>query len=187
MRGARRRVRRPGLALALALAACGTPAVHEQHDASADFRLYQAFDWLPQAPEPAAELAVGDARIPERVRAAIGRTLVLFGYRKVEGAMPDFYVTFHVVPDEGLDLGSANAYYGTGSWGVWKGVAFEPEVDGYEPGTLVVDVADARQKQLVWRGVGRLELNADRSFAEQTHAIDQVVYEILLQFPPRRR
>lgn len=54
----------------------------------------------------------------------------------------------------------------------------------YDEGTLIIDVSDARKKELVWRGVGSGRLRKETTPEQMTQDIDLAVAEILAQFPP---
>lgn len=106
------------------------------------------FDW-----DASDTLPVGDPRledneiVEERVRDAIERELNRRGIRRVENA-PDLLVHFHgAVRDRVQVVESDRARgYQTSQYGD------DVEVFQYEEGTLVVDVADARTRKVIWRG-----------------------------------
>ena len=62
----------------------------------------------------------------------------------------------------------------------------ETRVAEYEQGTIVIDIADAREKELVWRGVakGRISKTSPGP-AEQRELFFQSARETLAEFPPR--
>ena len=80
--------------------------------------------------------------------------------------------------------GNSNAgYYGGRGWTM---SVPETRVTEYEQGTFVIDIADAREKELVWRGIARGRVSkTPPGPAEQREQFFQVASEILVEFPPR--
>ena len=60
----------------------------------------------------------------------------------------------------------------------------ETRVRQYEEGTLVIDVADAREKELTWRGVGKGRLSRNPTPEQITADVDTAVEQIPSRFPP---
>jgi hypothetical protein len=58
-------------------------------------------------------------------------------------------------------------------------MASRPMLHLYELGTLVLDVAEPRERQLVWRGIGTRKVRT--SFKRRA---EEVVAEIFEAFPP---
>jgi len=174
--------RLPVLLLAAALAACASVQVDVDYDPDEDFSRYRSFAWFPRAQPVTGDYRVDNPFIERRIRAAVERTLGERGYLKVEDRAPDFYVVYHLQIEERIDIRTVNRgyvdYYGY--YVAWP----ETRVTHYDEGTLVIDVADAREKQLVWRGVGVGRVRR-RPTPEQTTAdIDATVAQILARFPP---
>ena len=75
----------------------------------------------------------------------------------------------------------------TQRWFPGGGVAYSRGFQtSYYPGTLIVDVADARSNELIWRGVARSVFEDEQSQAERSVALNQAVTRLLAQFPPSR-
>jgi hypothetical protein len=127
---------------------------------------------------------VGPALKDAAQRAMTGR-----GY--VEVADPkgaDMVVRIHsrIVPKtEVTDWGFTPTY---SRYGWYRSFPYETfgrrrvEVDNYNEGTLIVEVYDARTREMVWVGwiTGRKEEREDKSLAAATQALN----EILAAFPP---
>ncbi len=81
-----------------------------------------------------------------------------------------------------------DAFYGY-PWGPFYGpsVAAVPEtyVREYEEGSLILDVVDAKAKQLVWRGTAEAELSDNPSASDTRQRIDEAVGQVLSRFPPK--
>jgi hypothetical protein len=168
--------------LAVAFCACGTVSVHTDWDQGHDFSGWQTFAWMPEGTEPKGRRPVDNPLIDERVRAAVERTLAAKGYRQVKRGTPDFYVGSAIYVQQKLDVYTINHYYG---WGYRWGVGFpETRVAEYDEGELVIDVADAKVRKLVWRGSGSKRIDPDPSPERVTENVNRAVEEILADFPP---
>ena len=103
--------------------------------------------------------------------------------------MPDFYVGFHLSLESRLDVRTINGHYGYGGYGRhgrWGTVGYpETRVRQYEQGTLIIDVADATHKKLVWRGWASDRLTRNPSQEDSERRVREVVAKVMEQFPPR--
>ena len=177
--------RMPLLALlAGASLACATVRVTVDYDPNEDFSSYRTFAWFPIV-RPSSDPEVASPLVDARIRAAVARELEAKGYRQVIDRTPDFYVTWHVSVEDKLDVYTVDRGY-VGSWGYVVSIP-ETRVRQYEEGTLLIDVADAREKQLVWRGVGKGRLRRQPTPEQLTADVDGAVAEILERFPPEPR
>ena len=52
-------------------------------------------------------------------------------------------------------------------------------------GTLVIDIADARKAQLVWRGMGVKEVNTQNNPEKRDKSINNAVQKIFKNYPPK--
>jgi hypothetical protein len=165
------------LTLGLGLLACGTATrVNYDYDQSYDFTGLKRWDWMADPAQGGAAAVARSPLVDARIRAAIERELAAKGYARDEGAGDvDFHVAFLGGTDEKVDL--TTTYYGY-RWRVPV-----TEARQYTEGTLIVDVVDAERNELVWRGTGAAEVHAGDP-DEVTKQVDQVVMEILKDFPP---
>jgi len=129
-----------------------------QWDKDYDFSKVKTFMWQqPSAPSLADE----DPFMHKFIEQSIETELQNVGFTETT-ENPDVYVTYHGSVNTEVELRSSSfgfsvGSYGMGPWGGVSGVAAGPthttthEVQT-KKGTLVVDVVDAKEKQLVWRG-----------------------------------
>ena len=107
-------------------------------DPSAPFAVYRTYAWTQGTPLPTP---LGERRF----HFAVDAQLAARGLAKVTAA-PDVFAATHVMSQARTHL-IANGF----GWGNGADTA---SLESYGPGTLVVDLYDARTRQLVWRGVG---------------------------------
>jgi hypothetical protein len=134
---------------------------------------------------------VGQQLIDDRIVAAIDKELAAKGLTKSE-ANPDLVVVYHVAFDKEKDISTYSSGYGGGygpygyGWGGgWGGSTTNTTVRDILVGTLVIDMADASKKQVVWRGMGVKEVNTTANPDKRDKSINEAVKKILKNFPPK--
>ncbi len=173
------------LLLMLLASACSSVTVNFDYDPEEDYSVLQSYAWLPE------ESAISDTRtnndlVANRIRGAMESTLAARGYTKSDGT-PDFYITYHILTDKKLQARTINSYYGHYGYGYGYGVGMgggDTYITEYEVGTLVIDIADAKKKELIWRGNGSSRLSSSPTPEKTTKLINEVVTAILEKFPP---
>ncbi len=115
------------------------------------------------------------------------------GFRKVS-SNPDFLVAYHVSLDKRRSVQTLNNYYGYGpGWGYGYGAAYRPGywagapetyVYEYEEGTLIVDIVDPRNKELMWRGSAQDEVHFTSTPEKEETQLKEAVQRMLENFPP---
>lgn len=95
---------------------------------------------------------------------------------------PDFLVRYHLgtqekVQTEVVRNGFPGFMYRRGGWGYWRGGWAGRTVfrTPYDESTLVVDIVDARTKELVWRGYDKQTIDADKSDKTLSSAAAKVI------------
>lgn len=175
------------------LCACSTVRVRQDYDPNEDFSRLRRYAWYPAQPRPTGDLRLDNPLLHGRIQSAVDRWLAARGYRLIETPDPDFYVNFHLSMQSKLDVRTIDhGYYAGGPYGGrWGGVGWagpgwtETYAVQYDEGTLAIDVIDARQRKLVWRGFGTGRLREQPKPEEARERVDRAVAEILEQFPPR--
>ncbi|WP_210513687.1 DUF4136 domain-containing protein [Hymenobacter terricola] len=158
--------------------------VTNDFDHAVNFRAYKTWAWYPQQPRDAES---GPAKgyesfLDKRMRAAVTTEMTQKGLTEVTTA-PDIYIAYSArVEDKqqvspyynglGYPYGYGYGYYGRN---------YSP-VTQYKAGTVVIDVIDARRKELAWRGTGQAQVNQNTIDEAETH---RIVNGILSTYPPQ--
>lgn len=175
-------------ALLLGPSGCTTAArvgVTNDFDHAVNFRAFKTWAWYPQQPRDAEN---GPAKgyesfLDKRMRASVASEMTQKGLTEVTTA-PDIYVAYSArVEDKqqvspyyngmGYPYGYGYGYYGRG--------AYSP-VTQYKAGTVVIDIIDAKRKELAWRGTGQAQVNQNTIDEAETH---RIVNGILSTYPPQ--
>ncbi|MBF9239188.1 DUF4136 domain-containing protein, partial [Hymenobacter sp. BT683] len=175
------------LALLLGTSGCATSSrvgVTNDFDHSVNFLAFKTWAWYPQQP---TDTEGGPAKgyesfLDKRMRAAVSAEMVRKGLTEVTTA-PDIYVAYSArVEDKqqvspyynglGYPYGYGYGYYGRG---------MQP-ITQYKAGTVVIDIIDARRKELAWRGTGQAQV--DQNSINEAETL-RIVNGILGTYPPQ--
>ena len=131
---------------------------------------------------------VNDPLVHNRIVAAIEAEMVAKGLSKND-AMPDVVVVYHIAFDKKQDITTfSSGYGGYGPYGYGWGGGWgttDVRVNEILVGTLVVDVAEAPKKAIVWRGMGVKEVDVQAKAEKRDKNIASAVKKILKDFPPK--
>ena len=174
-------------ALLLGVSSCSTASrvgVTNDFDHAVNFRAFKTWAWYPQQP---SDTEGGPAKgyesfLDKRMRASVSAEMARKGLTEVEQS-PDIYVAYSArVEDKqqvspyynglGYPYGYGYGYYGRG---------MQP-VSQYKAGTVVIDIIDARRKELAWRGTGQAQV--DQNTINEAETV-RIVNGILSTYPPQ--
>ena len=175
------------LVLLLGPSGCTTASrvgVTNDFDHAVNFRAFKTWSWYPQQPKDAeGGPAKGyESFLDKRMRASVASEMNQKGLTEVTTA-PDIYVAYSARVEEkqqvspyynglGYPYGYGYGYYGRGM----------QSVSQYKAGTVVIDIIDARRKELAWRGTGQAQVNQNTIDEVETH---RIVNGILSTYPPQ--
>ena len=173
-----------GLAALLVMAGCSSTTVHVDYDRNVNPRNYKTFGWA-EAPT-GDDLSEANPLLHKRIVSYIQAKLEASGLT-YDQKNPDLWVTYYVATREELSLSTTTLGYGYGpgwAWDpYWYGAwGYGPattsvNVTTYTQGTLVIDIWDAKKKQLVWRGTleGTVPENPEKVPRMIFDGIDKIV------------
>ena len=116
-----------------------------------DWSKYHTYSWGEGTPAQNPLMA-------QRIIAGIDAQLSAKGLSQVN-ADPDLVVMYHVATDQQKTINWQN-YGGWGRFGGMGGMG-SAQVNTVVTGQLIVDVADAKAKQFLWRGIGTDSVSND--------------------------
>lgn len=173
----------------LALAACAGSRVATDYDGSARFDTLRTFAWLDPVVEDVEDPVLDSQLLTRKVERSVADALLQRGYTRTDSAAEaDFLVTYHTASRERLrDRGGFSIGLGIGRpWrhgygSMYMGDSYFPRIEGYQEGTLIIDILDAGSRDLLWRGWVRNTVDT-RNYTDE--AIAAAVNEIIAEFPP---
>jgi hypothetical protein len=172
------------------LAACQNIGPDADYDPNRDYASYRSWTWQ----EPAVQYQPADPHmksdlIEQRVREAVAGQLDQRGLRPAAaGTAADLKVQVWLITEEReqeVSTGFGGAW-GDPWHGYWGGPGFsETRTYHYRVRTLQIDLHDARDGKLVWRGSAEDTLNERaRSPQQRTESIQRSAARALNNFPP---
>jgi hypothetical protein len=165
-----------GIALLFATAS-SAQQVKTDYDRSADFGQYKTYSW--------EKVQTQDPLWVDRIKDAVNETLSAKGWTQVESGGQVAIIAMAMTKNQQ----TLNTFYDGfgGGWG-WRrfgGGGFgdaTTTTENYKVGTLVVDLFDAKSKNLIWRGSASDTLS-DKS-ENNIKNLDKGVQKMFDHFPP---
>ena len=152
--------------------------VKTDFDHSATFGQYKTYSW--------EKVQTRDPLLVDRIKDAVNGALTAKGWAQVESGGDVCVVAVEITQNQQ----TLNTFYdGFGGGWRWRGGgAFgdaTTTTETYQVGTLVVDLFDAKAKNLIWRGSSSdtLSNNPDKN----TKNLDKGVQKMFAHFPPEAR
>lgn len=164
---------------------CSSMSTTMDYDPDTDFSQYKSYSWY-AGEMPADDALAKNPLAQKRVIASIDKYLTSNGYKSVDSGA-DFVIIVHAGTKEKMQInnygygGYGYGRYGS-AWGHGYGGMTQTDVSYYDETTVVIDIADAGKKELVWRGTGTGIIRGKLTDEER----DAVVAKILAEFPPKK-
>lgn len=168
----------PALLLVFLLGSCTSVRVVTDYDREANFGNYNKFAFF----KPGIDKAEISDLDKKRILRAIDNELSSKGFNKSEE--PDILVSIFTKERERVDVYNNNFGFGWGWNPWWYGGFGGNTVSRSTEGSLYIDLIDAKTNELVWQGVGSARLITSGSIEKKEERIREIVYEILLRYPP---
>jgi hypothetical protein len=159
------------------LVGCSTLRTTVDYDRSANFSNYHTFAVKDVRPAK-------DELMARRIRTTLEAALSAKGLREDE-ANPDLLVVPHVRFNHETQITTYDTGWGYG-WR-WRRGGFGTSVSTVEKipvGTLIVDLVDARAREMVWRGTATDTLKPKSTPQEKEKSLAKAVAEMFRGFPP---
>jgi Domain of unknown function (DUF4136) len=166
------------LALAFAVLPVGAQKARVDFDHGCRFSHYKTFGWALSPEEQSSDAFFPNQLMRERIVSFIEEALATKGFKRVESGA-DLLVSYQFkVTEEPM-----YTTYGDGwGWGWGSGISTTTTQMIYH-GTLVVDMTDAHQKQLVFQGVSTQTISSKPT--KNTKKLAKAVEEIFEKYPPQ--
>jgi len=168
-----------GVGLVLAMLACTvTPAqdVTSNSMPGADFSKYHTYKWVP------IEGAVQPNQIVDaQIKQSIDSQLATKRLTKTDGEKADLLIGYQVSIDQEKQWNA----YGMGGGPRWGGGMATAQQSTISIGTLVLDMYDPSNKQLVWTGRVSKALDPSANQGKKQKDLDKAMQKLLKAFPPK--
>lgn len=166
--------------LLLIISACSTIEVSKSYDTTYDFSKLKTYDWIPVENKKHALVA-------KQLQNELKNQLAAKGFRH-DDAKPDLLIALHGGTEEIVSIRNNYRGYHYGNWyGGSRGSLHQGggiDVYEYEEGTLILDIIDAKSKELVFRSITTKEISKNPSMEKRLKNIKNVIMKAIKSFPP---
>jgi hypothetical protein len=176
-------MKRAGATLAilalLAAAACSTLETTADWDRTTDFAKYRTWTWKDDD-------SIKNDILAKRIQAGVTAELNKKGLSPTDDN-PDLWAVAHARLSKQTRVDYYNSGWGYGWYGGYYGGGMTMStatVREIPVGTLIVDLVDAKQKKLVWRGIAQDTLKPERSSEEKQKALSEALAKLFENYPP---
>lgn len=167
-------------AAVLLLMGCSSVSVTTDYDHEANFAVYKTFDWMTVSQDVVSanvqSTMFQNSLLDKRVKSSVNTQLTAKGLTQ-SATNPDLYLMYHTGTQQKVSV--TDYGYGYGRWGGGT------DVHQYTQGTMIVDIVDAKTKQLVWRGAASGALADQPDPATAAEKIDGIVQQMFQNYPPK--
>jgi len=154
----------------------------------ADFSAYRTYQLTEEPPTEEIDRVVFDDIVVARIRQAIDSVLAGKGYSEAREA-PDLLVSWHGGVDARAKYTGVGGRYGLPPYGSpYPGFGYPASgrVGAWDQGTVLIEVVDAKDGDLVWRGLGQTTLYAESDAAKRQALTSKSIAKIMQDFPPAK-
>lgn len=163
--------------LSMILISCSSMKVMVKYDDEVNFEDYKTYKFV--QPKHRQKQSVKDPFFKKETIAEIRPLMEAKGFQEAETIEEaDLLLHFYAYVKNQSDYMPPT--YHRGRWGRVHRVS-PGHVVHYKTGTLVIDMVDAKQKELVWQGVGKGVLDRYNPATDLVKAVN----EVLKAFPPK--
>lgn len=165
------------LSTILIAVSCSSTSARFDYERGVDFSTFKTFGFFPIPQDmKTSELVL------KRIGDAIAKDLTAKGLTETQDN-PDLLIAAHTGVKDKVQVSSYGygyaPYYHRGYWG-----ASQTTVHQYEEGTLIIDIVDNAEDELIWRGEATKALPSNPTAEKIDKIIDEVVSKALSNYPP---
>ncbi|MCI0348851.1 MAG: DUF4136 domain-containing protein [Acidobacteriales bacterium] len=164
---------------ALISSALWAQKVEVGYDKQADFSQFKTYAWMPR------QVPVARPILAAHITGTTDEEFAKKGLQKVD-SNPDLLITqYGGVDPEGGVVATDPTYlaYGGTPPPVWTG-AIPAVATQAQEGYLTMDVVDAKNKQLLWRGKVKVKLDYEHK-EKALNQVEKAVAKLLAKYPPK--
>jgi len=165
---------------ALVLFSACSPGINvsTDYDIATNFRQFKTYGWYQEKSKAKDDTVGYDTFFDKRMKRAIETQLTTQGLT-YSNANPDVLINYRAGFSNEQRVQSNYPFrYGYGYGYPFGGSG----VQQYKEGTITIDLVDPKRNELLWRGVGEMEVDNRNISEEKVHA---AVTNILREYPPR--
>lgn len=182
------------LTIAFTTVGCSTIDVSHRHNESEDFSKFHTYAWMQEAKAPSS-VPFDDSAVGQRVKKAVDDQLHYKGFRTAPAEEADFLIGYQVAINSKLSANDVATNYDFNNSETDPKLIGTVQTDSsarpltyirtYEQGSLILNVSDAKTKELVWWSSAQAEVKVEDSIETRKKRINKAVKKMLEEFPPK--
>lgn len=166
-----------GFVMMLTISSAAAQDVRTNYQPGVDFSKFHTYKWVtvPNAKYP-------NQIVDGQIKSAIDSQLQAKGLTKTDDENADLFVSYQAATSQQTQW---NTYGMGGGWRMGRMATAQPST--INTGTLVLDMYDPANKQLVWTGRATKTLNPSKNQEKNQKQIDKAMAKLLKDYPPKQR
>ena len=158
---------------------CSTLQVQHDYDENYDFTKVKTFSVVHNVKEGENTL------LNDRITSALQDVLNQKGYAYVDQDSADLIVVYHYGAKDKVDLQTDYQMVGIRRYGFGGTMIATTTAYEYTEGTIVIDAYDTTKHKIVWRAVGTLEVEHQKTPQERKAYVHKIISEVMQAFPSK--
>lgn len=169
------------------LVGCSSYDIVSDYDSAAPFASFKTYRWAIDPANAQGNLLLQNQLLGKRVKSAVDEELKAKGFTLVTSGEADVFIASHLTTKDKLNVTDWGYGYGAGPYRYGYGYGGSSvSVTQYTEGTLVVDMVNAKNKELVWRGIASGAMASQLPPPEEMDArVKEIIGAILAEYPPQ--
>ncbi len=142
---------------------------------------------VPYFPGGASDIrdnASEDQLINQEIKRAVDEQLAQKGLTKVD-KNADLHVSYHAAIRQEQSLYVSGVGWGDRGWGGWSDGSVQGQTSSVPIGTIVVDLYDPAQKQLIWRGDATKTIDLKKDPDKNHRNLQKAMAKLFKNYPPQ--
>lgn len=170
------------LVLFIGLSGCSSLSVNYDYDNNTDWTKFKTYGWIKSSrnnSNPASPIP-DTALLEQRIHNSMAFEMKQRGI--TESDNPDLLVVYHLGTEEKIQVTDWGYRYSDYYWGSG---GRQIDVHQFTEGSVVIDLVDATEEKLVWRGTGTGVVDgSQRTPEEMQDRVNNVINKVMASFPP---
>ena len=170
----------------LILTSCSKVQVSQDFDSTYNFTTAQSYNWNKEFQDTTAGILQDNELMAVRFFSSINSTLMAQGFTLSDN--PDFLVscTYNITTRLQVDSIQPTIGAGYGRYSRYGGIVVQSgtSIHQYDRGLLTINIHDAKNRRLIWKGNGTREVFTHNNPEQLTESVYDMVQSTLAQFPP---
>lgn len=177
--------------LAWTLISCSGIPVSQDYSTSTDFSALKTYRWNAELLTKEKAIEGNNPLLNKRIHTAIDKKLAMMGYKLAPEPDFDFVVSYQMKTQTRLSSDGTTGFFSFGFGNIGRfgaiGVSTGHDIHEQDEAALMIDIADSKTNELIWRGVSTRDVYIHNDPDELTDTINQHIDAILSQFPPGKK